>query len=197
MLRLIAAALLYAGASAASASSIEVFKETSSTRSSIVEIGCHECVRAAEAAAREAEVRLEPGEQIIEVREVDGEQMIYRTEGWLGGSPVTMVSKASEADLIALGLVDPEIEDNGTDVADAPASEGGVADEGAVETAGADAAEPAVTEPALSAPRLIQEPLFEPVVADSAPGVDAQATTSSLESEPKPFDPSSFELRLN
>ena len=104
MLRLIAATLLCAGASAAGASSIESFKETSSTRSSIVEIGCHECARAAEAAAQEAEVRLEPGEQIIEVREVDGEKKIYRTEGWLGGSPVTMVSKASEANLIALGL---------------------------------------------------------------------------------------------
>ncbi|MEQ8481679.1 MAG: plant virulence effector HPE1-like domain-containing protein [Hoeflea sp.] len=197
MLRLIAATLLCAGASAASASSIEAFKETSSTRSSIVEIGCHECARAAEAAAREAEVRLEPGEQIIEVREVDGEKKIYRTEGWLGGSPVTMVSKASEADLIALGLVEPETLDAETDVADAAQTEDGVSDAGAVVTAGADAETPAVTEPALSAPELVRKPLFEPVIANTDPGVDSASTTSALTAKDKPFDPSSFELRLN
>lgn len=193
MLRLIAAALLCAGASAASASSIEAFKETSSTRSSIMEIGCHECVRAAEAAAAEAEVRLEPGEQIVEVREVEGEQMIYRTEGWLGGSPVTMVSKASEADLIALGIVTPETAEPETDIADAPAANDGVEDESVVETAQT----PAVTEPAMDAPELVRTPLFEPVVANSNPGIDAASTTSALTAKDKPFDPSSFELRLN
>jgi hypothetical protein len=116
MLRLITALTLCAGASAANAASVEAFKPTSSTRSSIVEIGCPPCVLAAEKAAAEAQVKLAPGEQIFEVRDVDGQKMIYRTEGWLGGSPVTMVSKASEADLIALGLAEPE-----TGVADAPA----------------------------------------------------------------------------
>ncbi|MEQ8305520.1 MAG: plant virulence effector HPE1-like domain-containing protein [Hoeflea sp.] len=197
MLRLIAAALLCAGASAASASSIEAFKETSSTRSSIVEIGCHECARAAEAAAEEAEVRLEPGEQIFEVREVDGEQKIYRTEGWLGGSPITMVSKASEADLIALGIVEPESAEPATAVADAPAAVDGAADDSPVETAETAVETPAVTEPALIAPELIGKPLFEPVIANTDPGVDAASTTSALTAKDKPFDPSSFELRLN
>jgi hypothetical protein len=192
MLRLITALTLCAGASAANAASVEAFKPTSSTRSSIVEIGCPPCVLAAEKAAAEAQVKLAPGEQIFEVRDVDGQKMIYRTEGWLGGSPVTMVSKASEADLIALGLAEPE-----TDVADAPAvGIDGAADAG---TQTADVAkEPAVTEPALVAPGLIEQPLFEPVIANSAPGIDEEATTSALgDAEPKPFDPSTFKLRLN
>jgi hypothetical protein len=50
--------------------------------------------------------------------------MIYRTEGWLAWSPVTMVRKATEADLVALGF-----DDANTDVADAPAVEDSMAAE--------------------------------------------------------------------
>lgn len=192
MLRLITALSLCAGATAANATSVEAFKPTSSTRSSIVEIGCPPCVLAAEKAAAEAQVKLEPGEQIFEVREVDGDKMIYRTEGWLGGSPVTMVSKATEADLIALGFAEPE-----TDVADAPAVEGDGTADGEMQTADV-AAEPPVTEPALVAPGLIEPPLFEPVIANSAAGIDKEATTSALgDAVAKPFDASTFDLRLN
>ncbi|EDQ32104.1 hypothetical protein HPDFL43_03304 [Hoeflea phototrophica DFL-43] len=192
MLRLITALSLCAVASAANAASVEAFKPTSSTRNSIIEIGCPPCVLAAQKAAAEAEVKLAPGEQIFEVRDVGGEKMIYRTEGWLGGSPVTMVSKATEANLAALGIGEAE-----TDVADAPATEDGVVAADEVQTADV-AKEPAVTEPALVAPRLIEQPLFEPVIANSAPGIDTDATTSAVqEKAAKPFDPSTFELRLN
>lgn len=191
MLRLIIAVTLCAGASAAHATSVEAFKPTSSPRSSIIEIGCPPCVLAAQKAAAEAEVKLAPGEQIFEVRDVDGEKMIYRTEGWLGGSPVTMVSKATEANLAAFGLGEPE-----TDVADAPAVGGNVAPQDEMQTAKAPV-EPAVTEPALVAPGLIEQPLFEPVIANSAAGIDTDATTSAVEKAAKPFDPSTFELRLN
>ena len=43
-----------------------------------------------------------PGGVKIEIREVDGEKMIFRTENLIGGSPITMVRKATEADIAAL-----------------------------------------------------------------------------------------------
>ena len=175
MQRLILAAAVCIGAGPASASSIETYKPTASERTSIVEIGCPSCTRdAAEEAA--ADIQLAPGEQIVEVRDVDGEMMIYRTENLLGGSPVTMVRKASEADLIALGYAEPET--NQSAEADQPAAEAGEAPM----TAEAD-----------------REPdLFEPVAANSAPGIDEETMTSALEDAPRAeFDPSKFELRLN
>ena len=35
-----------------------------------------------------------PGTQKVEIREVNGERRIYRTEAWMGGSPVLFVNKA-------------------------------------------------------------------------------------------------------
>jgi hypothetical protein len=177
MLRLIIAATMCAGAGAAHASSIEPYSPSMNTRNSILEIGCPACTRAAaETAAAEAEVRLAPGEQILEVRDVDGQMMIYRTENLLGGSPVTMVRKASEADLIALGVVEPE--SNQVAVADKPAD---------------DTSEAPLTVDAAAAAS--QPKLFEPVIANSAPGIDVDTKTSALSDAP--FDPSTFELRLN
>jgi len=177
MLRVMIAAILCAGAGAASAGSIEPFKATTSTRTSIVEVGCPSCARdAREKAAEEAQIKLAPGEQIVEVRNVDGEVMIYRTENWLGGSPVTMVRRASELDLIALGVAVPE--DKLTAEADTPAGS---------------QAEPPVTVETASEP-----PLFEPVIANTAPGIDKDTKTSALgEKTVEPLDTSTFELRLN
>lgn len=177
MLRLLIAAMMCAGAGAANAGSIEPFKATGSDRTAIIEIGCPACARAAaEKAAEEARVRLEPGEQIFEVREVDGEMKIYRTENWLGGSPVTMVSKASEADLVALGVAEPE----------------------ASEVAGSSPAGIDESENELVATVDEKPALFEPVIANSAPGIDAETKTSALAAKAaEPFDPSKYELRLN
>lgn len=177
MQRLIIAAAVCMGAGSASASSIEPYTPSLNTKTSIVEIGCPSCTReAAKKAAEEAQVRLAPGEQIVEVHEVDGQMMIYRTENLLGGSPVTMVRKASEADLIALGVASPQ----GNQVAETAEP----ADGGSDQPQTADAA----GEPAL----------FEPVIANSAPGIDAETMTSALSDAPQAaFDPSKYELRLN
>jgi hypothetical protein len=177
MQRLIIAAAVCMGAGSASASSIEPYTPTANTKSSIVEIGCPSCAReAAEKAAEEAQVKLAPGEQIVEAREVDGKMMIYRTENLLGGSPVTMVRKASEADLIALGVASPK--DNMVAETDA---------------AGNGAGDQPLTAEAADAPRL-----FEPVIANSAPGIDEETMTSALSDAPQAvFDPSKYELRLN
>ncbi len=46
---------------------------------------------------------LRPGAfQQAEVRDVDGEKKIYRTENWMGGSPVLFVSKATPEQMLAL-----------------------------------------------------------------------------------------------
>lgn len=37
---------------------------------------------------------IEPGTQKIEIREANGERKIFRTEAWMGGSPVLFISKA-------------------------------------------------------------------------------------------------------
>lgn len=177
MQRLIIAAALCMGAGTADASSIEPYSPTASTKTSIVEIGCPSCAREAAAKAeQEAQIKLAPGEQIVEVHEVDGEMMIYRTENLLGGSPVTMVRKASQADLIALGVVEPE----GNQMA-------------ATEDDAVESAEPPMTADAAAAPKL-----FEPVIANSAPGVDEETMTSALTDNAQAnFDPSKYELRLN
>ena len=177
MQRLILAAAVCMSASAAGASSIENFSATASTRSSIVEIGCPSCTReAAEKAEAEAETKLAPGQQIVEVHNVGGKMMIYRTENLLGGSPVTMVRKASEADLIALGVAQPQ--SNQIAETAAPAT-------------GPD-------ERQLAADAASEPKLFEPVIANTAPGIDMHTKTSALGEAPEvTFDPSKYELRLN
>jgi len=37
---------------------------------------------------------IDPGTQKVEIREANGERKIFRTEAWMGGSPVLFVSKA-------------------------------------------------------------------------------------------------------
>lgn len=177
MQRLILAAAVCMSAGTAGASSIEPYTPTANTKTSIVEIGCPSCAReAAEKAAEEAQIKLAPGEQIVEVHEVGGKMMIYRTENLLGGSPVTMVRKASEADLIALGVASPEANQ--------------IAETGEPAAGGSDQPQ---TADAASEPRL-----FEPVIANSAPGIDAETMTSALSDAPQAvFDPSKYELRLN
>lgn len=46
---------------------------------------------------------LAAGTQKIEVRDINGEQKVVRTEAWMGGSPVTFISKATPEALAAAG----------------------------------------------------------------------------------------------
>jgi hypothetical protein len=43
--------------------------------------------------------------QQSQIRDVDGEKKLYRTEGWMGGSPVVFVTKAPAASMIAAAPV--------------------------------------------------------------------------------------------
>ncbi|MCR6499208.1 hypothetical protein MUO32_09215 [Shinella sp. CPCC 101442] len=51
---------------------------------------------------------IEPGTQKVEIREADGERKIFRTEAWMGGSPVLFVSKAPAEAVQAADAAPPE-----------------------------------------------------------------------------------------
>ncbi|TBZ07292.1 plant virulence effector HPE1-like domain-containing protein [Rhizobium leguminosarum] len=98
-----AAILLMAGS--ATASSIEVVGKTApSAEGSIVTETCAHCPPLqAELTKRDYTVpELKPGVlQASEIRDVGGEKKLYRTEGWMGGSPVVFVSKATPEAMLA------------------------------------------------------------------------------------------------
>ncbi|API53076.1 hypothetical protein BMW22_16950 [Rhizobium leguminosarum] len=98
-----AAILLIAGS--AMASSIEVVGKTApSAEGSIVTETCAHCPPLqAELTKKDYTVpELKPGVlQASEIRDVGGEKKIYRTVGWMGGSPVVFVSKATPEAMLA------------------------------------------------------------------------------------------------
>lgn len=104
-----AAILLMAGS--AMASSIEVVGKTApSAEGSIVTETCAHCPPLqAELTKRDYTVpELKPGVlQASEIRDVGGEKKIYRTEGWMGGSPVVFVTKATPEVLAAFKVTVP------------------------------------------------------------------------------------------
>ena len=161
---------LLSSAAAAQAGSIDVVTTGKDAPRSIEKISCPGCVKKVKKEVQSV-VELAPGTQKIEIREIDGVKKIYRTESWLGGSPVVMVSKAlpDEAPMLAEGQ--PVEAD---DVASVPAT---------VSEQPADSAElDMIDEKATTAA----------VTAD-------MGAKSKVEVAPKAraFDPSKFELRLN
>ncbi|CAN7188383.1 MAG: plant virulence effector HPE1-like domain-containing protein [Rhizobium sp.] len=92
------AAIAVFAAGSACASSIEVVgKDTRTNGGSISQESCPSCP-ALESVERKKDYvvpTLAPGSlQSSEIRDVDGEKKLYRTEGWMGGSPVVFVTKA-------------------------------------------------------------------------------------------------------
>jgi len=102
------------GAAAAQAGSIDVVR-SDNREHSIEHVTCAACgPYSPEVEDVVEDIALEPGQQRIEVRDVNGEKKIFRTEAWFGGSPVVMVSKAYElpganqaADAEQPTLIDP------------------------------------------------------------------------------------------
>ncbi|MGY5778798.1 plant virulence effector HPE1-like domain-containing protein [Rhizobium sp. LEGMi135b] len=74
-------------------------------RGSIVDKSCADCPPLKPPVTeREYTVpTLEPGTQSIVVRNIDGQKKVLRTEAWMGGSPVTFVSKPTPEALAAAG----------------------------------------------------------------------------------------------
>lgn len=98
----LAAGAAIAAAESAGASSLDTFSATASERTSITVIGCPACVKAAAEAAKQKEA-LPPGTIRHELKQVDGQMMLYTTEAMLGGSPVTIVRKATDYDIATYG----------------------------------------------------------------------------------------------
>jgi hypothetical protein len=95
MRMILLASMMTVAATAANAeSSIDRIK-TGDTGRSITTIHCPACAPLKSRKAALQAVMLKPGTQKVEIREVNGELKVFRTEAWLGGSPVTYVSKAS------------------------------------------------------------------------------------------------------
>jgi hypothetical protein len=91
---LLAGMMTMAAAAANAESSIDVIK-TKDTSRSIDIIRCSACTPLKSKKVAVPEVVLKPGTQKVVLKEVGGVLKVYRTEAWLGGSPVTYVSKAS------------------------------------------------------------------------------------------------------
>jgi hypothetical protein len=119
---LLAGMMSIAAAMAHAESSIDAVT-TSSESTSIDRITCSACAPLKTANEEEPELVLKQGTQKVEIREVNGVMKVFRTEAWLGGSPVTYVSKAS-TDLIDMksaevvpagdGKIDPVVIDKST-----------------------------------------------------------------------------------
>ncbi|MBY5752963.1 plant virulence effector HPE1-like domain-containing protein [Rhizobium leguminosarum] len=107
-----AAILLMAGS--AMASSIEVIGKTvPSADGSILTESCADCPPLqAEVTKKDYTVpELKPGVlQASEIRDVGGETKLYRTEGWMGGSPVVFVSKATPEAMLAAAPSAPPVD---------------------------------------------------------------------------------------
>lgn len=113
---MLAGSMLLGAAAAHAASSIDEM-QTNNTERSIEHIVCEACGPVkSKVVEEEPEITLKPGEQKIEVREVDGVKKIYRTEAWFGGSPVVVVSKAP------LGASDTVTADKAADPTDPTAT---------------------------------------------------------------------------
>jgi hypothetical protein len=101
-IRVFLLAPIVAMAATAHAGSIDVLRSDRTDRS-IDYVTCARCAPLKSTANQEEpDITLEPGTQRVEIRKVNGVLKVFRTEAWLGGSPVTYVSKAST------DLIDPK-----------------------------------------------------------------------------------------
>ena len=99
------------------ASSIEPVTSGAKGQGSIETISCADCPALKETKRETTYVvpDIAPGTQKVEIREIDGERKLFRSEAWLGGSPVVFVSRAPEETVDAAahkpaepGTVDPD-----------------------------------------------------------------------------------------
>lgn len=116
MRQIFLSAVFLLAAGSAVAASIEVIgPDRPKEAGSIITETCDHCPPLqTEASKKDYSVpELRPGAfQQAEVRDVDGEKKIYRTENWMGGSPVLFVSKATPEQMLALA---PPVPSEGID----------------------------------------------------------------------------------
>ena len=95
MRHLILTAAIALASGAASAASIEPIGGTHVGSASVIVKTCGDCpvLKAKERVASYTVPTLPDGTQRTEIRDINGERKLVRTEAWLGGSPVVFVSK--------------------------------------------------------------------------------------------------------
>ena len=76
-----------------------------------------------------------PGTQKVEIREVNGERKIFRTEAWMGGSPVLFVNKAPAETVQAAEAEKPLDENAAAETVDTGAKTSALGTDAARETA--------------------------------------------------------------
>lgn len=139
---------------------------------SIIVKSCDHCPASGAKPKRSAYIvpELKPGTQTVEIREINGEKKLVRTEAWLGGSPVVYVSKAPEAETAAAPAIATPV------------------------------AASAITEAAASPQKADMIPAtadgVDPSATTSALAVQPEAGASAQISTAKALDASKFELRM-
>lgn len=161
---------LLSSAATAQAGSIDEVTTGKNVSHSVERVRCPSCVVKPKKVVQPV-VELAPGTQKIEIREVGGVRKVYRTEAWLGGSPVVMVSKALPDEATALAEGQPN---DAQTIASAPATM---------------SEQPAVS---AEADMIDEKSTTAAVTADM--GADAKV---EVPPRVQAFDPSKLELRLN
>lgn len=103
MRALLSAVALFA-AGPALAQSIDLVKSlpAGAAPGSVTVVACPDCPSLQPVKSAYDVPPLPAGQQTVELRTVSGKQLIYRTEAWLGGSPVTFVSTPTPEMIAAL-----------------------------------------------------------------------------------------------
>lgn len=162
-------------AGSAWASSIEAVVSGDAVNSSVASVSCAQCPPLQiKKKVTYVVPEIENGSEKVELKQINGEMKLVRTEAWLGGSPVVFVSKPSE-DMLKAAASGTEQADMATAAAGTDASNPG----------NHDMAAPAIDETATTA--AVQ------TITQAEQGVSASAAAESS----RQFDPSALELRLN
>lgn len=103
---ILTAAFLLTASSAMASSFLSADGATKTSGNSIETRSCVDCPPKKPEIAKHAYVvpELPVGTQTMEVRQINGEQKVVRTEAWLGGSPVVFISQPSPEALAAAGI---------------------------------------------------------------------------------------------
>lgn len=97
-----------AAAGTAGATSIETVTAGQNVNNSISDISCGQCPPLVVKKKTSYIVpEVAPGTARVELKQINGEMKLVRTEAWLGGSPVVFINKASEADIKAAQATTP------------------------------------------------------------------------------------------
>ncbi|TCP88987.1 hypothetical protein C8J31_102156 [Rhizobium sp. PP-CC-2G-626] len=171
------------------ASSIEYLGTPPASAPSVTVLHCTDCpaLKPDARAVTYVVPDLAPGTDRTEVKDINGEMKLVRAEAWLGGSPVTFVSKASD-EQIRIARGEPAIAPL-TILATAAGDAGGGAAAATSMNVAVDAAMTTASLSPATAVSIASASVASSPLADQAP--------AGAESSSHDFDGQSLQLRLN